>query len=1429
MIGFFVNTLVLRCHAGDELTFGDLVQQVRQTTLEAYDHQELPFERLVESLAPWTRPQPLASFSDGTGAAKHAFPSGGGRRTRDPTAWPIDHGTAKHDLDAAAVGRRATAFVGTPNTGAGCSTPETIRRLLAGYVELLDAGCRRPETPLAQLPAQSSADSQLRTQWQTGAEVDGEDVPLHDEILRHAASRPDSPAVCCDGHELSYRQLDQQSLQLARRLRRRGVANESPVIACLPRSQDLIVAMLAIWRAGGAYVPVDEDLPAERKSLIAQDAQPALALVSGADGSAEELWGAPVATVGELLAEPAPELTLSEVDPRQLAYIIYTSGSTGRPKGVEVEHRSIVAFLRGHVDVMRVTADSRVLHSLSPSFDGGLSEPLLALAAGACSVIANRQQSLDPAQLASLINRQRVDTAKFPPAKLALLDPADVPALRTVSSGGDTLTSELARRWLEAGRRMLNGYGPTEITVGCAMQELSLPLDDRPAIGSPLPGDRVYVLDRHGRPAPIGVPGEICIAGSGVARGYRNLAEETKQRFVEDLQHSGERMYRSGDLGRWRQDGCLEFLGRADEQVKIRGYRIEPGEVASALEAMDEVDQALVVAREDHGDRRLVAYVAPAAEQFAQAEEQQGQVAAWQSLFEQTHRAAGPALDPEFNIAGWADSYTGRPIPPEQMRDWTEHAVERILRCLGDRAADARVLEIGCGTGLILHRVAAHVAEYVGTDFLSSSLEQVRRVLERRDDREHVTLLERTADDTSGLPDEHFDLVVMNSVAQYFPSLDYLLLVLDRAAPLLREGGQLFLGDLRCLPLQGALASSIELSRAEQQSPALELHRAVQSRMEHEEELLLSPGLFDMLDERMPRLRSTDVQVKRGRSGNELERFRYDAVLHLDRARTGTPDLQVSDADGWGTAEQVASRLAELQPTRVEISGLLNARVASEAWLWRRLQDGSQATAGELRGAADAQQAGVDPEDFFALAESTGYDVAVRWGHAPEELRVELTRRGAAASEQAAAIPHTARATWRHLANDPLRDKTAARITPLLLSRLREQLPDFMVPSAIVVMAELPRTLQGKIDRRALPPPPAGRPAWADELVPPADEHEQLVVEVWESLLGVQPIGVLDDFFELGGHSLLAVRVMGELHRRSGQMLPLAVFFQDATPRHLARLLSEPEANQLTTSLVPLHGQFQTAKGVPLFCVHPAGGTVFCYRDLAACLADSRPVYGIQAVGIDGQRPPHETMEEMAEHYCRVVHQAVGDGPLHLCGWSLGGNIAYELARRLRDRHVDVGVVALLDAGAVPSMESMQEKDFLALVVSLFPGEDHLPLEEIRALLPHEQIDYFTVRAQRAGLIPADDPKAGQHVYQVFQKNIKVIHEHETQPYAGRVHLFRPADQQKTNKLFDDPLLGWSELAPAVIKTEIPGDHVHMVQAPYVAELARALDEALDA
>ncbi|MGW3430396.1 amino acid adenylation domain-containing protein [Streptomyces melanosporofaciens] len=626
MIGFFVNTLVLRTDTSGAPTFRELLDRVREYDLAAYANQEVPFERLVELLNPerslawhplfqiWLNVQNV----EAAGSAPVGLPG------VDAEAYPVPVNATQFDL-AFTFNERTAADGGPDGMQAlidfrlDLFDRRTVVDLFGRLERLLERVTADPELRVQELSVLTEDERTMLARVNDTDRTDLGRATFPELFARQVASHPDAPAVAFEGGELSYAELDRRANRLAHVLCAEGAGPERFVALALPRSPEWPAAVLAVHKAGAAYLPLDPAYPAERLAYMLSDARPGVVVTTRAiaatlppTGSATVLVVDDEATAARVAGAPdtAPQVWVSVRHP---AYVIYTSGSTGRPKGVVVSHAGVAALATGYAEALGLGPGSRVLQFASPSFDAAFAELCQSLPVGATLVMAPAER-LDPgAPLAALLAEQRVTQATIPPAALGVMGDGEVPAGTTLLVAGEATPPELAGRW-SAGRRMVNAYGPTETTV-CAT--ISAPLSGvaEPPIGTPIPNTRVHVLDAELRPVATGMAGELYIAGDGLARGYLGRPGTSAERFVADpFGPAGSRMYRTGDLAKWHRDGQLMFLGRTDEQVKLHGFRIEPGEIRSVLLSRPSVAQAEVLVREDRpGDQRLVAYVVPAA------------------------------------------------------------------------------------------------------------------------------------------------------------------------------------------------------------------------------------------------------------------------------------------------------------------------------------------------------------------------------------------------------------------------------------------------------------------------------------------------------------------------------------------------------------------------------------------------------------------------------------------------------------------------------------------------------------------------------------------------------------------------------------------------------------------------------------------------
>ncbi len=610
LVGFFANTLVLRTDLSGDPTGRELIHRTEATVTAAHGHQEVPFDKLVEAVAPDRDPSRNPLF--GVCVIMQNVSAGGSAGTITARAVPVSLGTSRFDLavylSVAPDGRLAVGL----EYSTELFDADRMSRLVAHYRRVLESLVLDPDAPVGRidvLPAGERAT--VLDEWSGAAVAAGAPALLTDAFDDWLRRTPDAVAVRAGTREVTYRELDAAADALAHRLTGHGAGPDERVGVLLERGVDLVVALLAVLRAGAAYVPLDPMLPPARIRFVAADAGCCAVL------STEALAGAlppgtPVLSVNRADSNESTVDRLRGPVPGNLAYVIYTSGSTGTPKGVAVSHANAASYASATVQRTGLSPDDRVLQFCNPAFDVSVHEIFGALGAGATLVCAPREMLTDPGALAELLAREQVTVAAIAPAMLALLDATGLPGLRDLMAAGEPFAADLADRWAP-GRTFRNGYGPTEASVVCVEHRCSAGEPDVP-MGRPLPGVRAYVVDRAQRPVPAGVPGELLIGGPGVARGYLDRPASTAEQFVPDPfgAERGGRLYRTGDLVEWTRDGLLRFLGRADNQVKVRGYRIELGEVESALAAHPAVETAVVTAPADpDGSRRLVGYVVP--------------------------------------------------------------------------------------------------------------------------------------------------------------------------------------------------------------------------------------------------------------------------------------------------------------------------------------------------------------------------------------------------------------------------------------------------------------------------------------------------------------------------------------------------------------------------------------------------------------------------------------------------------------------------------------------------------------------------------------------------------------------------------------------------------------------------------------------------
>ncbi|MEP6802071.1 MAG: amino acid adenylation domain-containing protein [Acidobacteriota bacterium] len=1038
---------------------------------------------------------------------------------------------------------------------------ETVERWLGYYEKLLAAIVEDAARPLNGLPVWSDAErDRVLVEWNRTARRPSKPACAHDQFEAQAVRSPNSIAIVFREERLSYAEVNARANRLAHYLGSIGVLRGGVVALCLERTPELLVAMLAVLKAGAAYLPLDPGHPAERTGSILEDAAVSFVLADRALSAPAGIRVVDLSAEHERIAGASADNPTSGTQPDDLAYVIYTSGSTGRPKGVAVEHRALANLLQSMRESPGIDRNDTLLAVTTVTFDIATLELLLPLTVGARTALAESEAAPDGRALAEELFRSQATVMQATPSTWRLLIESGWKGQSNLKMlcGGEPLSRDLADALLCRGGSLWNMYGPTETTIWSAVLRVSAG-EGLPGIGPPIANTQLYVLDEELSPVPIGVRGEVFIGGTGLARGYWKQPSLTAERFVPDpFRHEhGARLFRTGDVGRFRANGTIELLGRIDRQVKLRGYRIEPGEVEAALAGHAEVREVAVMVREDiPGDRRLVAYVVPRVSEAGEVEAQwQAEMSSqWQAQY---GAAIGESDTQGVSLYGWADLGN----VAEELEAWLAPVAEDILSW-----SPRRVLEIGCGTGLLLERLAPRCTHYAGTDLSQEALDSLRRRLDATElAGERVALRRRMADDFGGIEPGSFDTVILNSVVEYLPGVETLLRVVEGAVRAVGARGHVFLGDIPSLPMWEIFHAAAQLERAPDALPVSQLRDRVRHASSQGSRLLVDPDFFRALSHRIAGIGSIEVRQSRARFSHEVSRLHadayYDVVVHVGESFPERDRERVTrdwEKDGMSTPA-LEDLLAGTRDSLL-VLGVPIQRLATEARLLELLEgDDAAGTVRDLRRRLD-EVSGVDLETIVDLAGRRDWAVDRVWSESGRDGRCDLLFRspvhhaghlGSGLSKETGR-----RRPWADYTNSPARAALSRRLAPELRFFARRKLPPFMVPAVIEILDVLPLTANAKVDYRALPPP-QGVTALSGELfLAPQTEAAKALAAIWSEILGIARVGIRDDVFDLGADSLLIFRIATRARAAGFDVMPRD-FFRHRTIAALLEVLDE--------------------------------------------------------------------------------------------------------------------------------------------------------------------------------------------------------------------------------------------------------------------------------
>ncbi|KAL7772850.1 hypothetical protein CFE70_002813 [Pyrenophora teres f. teres 0-1] len=1183
MIGFFVNMQCLRITAGHG-SFEELVQQVHEVTIASHANADVPFESIVSKLKSdrdLSR-HPLVQLV----FAVHAQQDLGQLNLEGvQTESLADAKTSRFDLEFH-FSQQPNGLWGSVIFSTDLYAPETIDNLLSVFQRVLEACLDDPQAPVASMPllrednyATLDAMGLVRAE-ETAYPRDSSVVDLFRE---QAAACPSRVAVKDSVTEMTYAQLDTASDVLARWLARRSLAPETLVGVFASRSCEAIVAFLGILKANLAYLPFDrmEDilssLPGHRIILVGVGAQPPSTELSNI-----ELVGIREA-LDEQTKTKAGKHTLavcSGPSATSLAYVMFTSGSTGMPKGVMAEHRGIVRLVRDNNLVQHLPDSPVMAHMANLAFDASTLEIYTCLLNAGTLVCIDTETVLDATAVLQTFRQSCIRSAFMAPS-LFRMYVAEAPGLYSelhmLCVGGEALhTNDLiaARHYLTG--VLVNAYGPTENGV---VSTIAIVLKDHQyansiPIGRALSNSGAFVMDAKLQLVPLGVVGELVVTGDGLARGYTDPARNIDRFVSVEIGGKTVRAYRTGDYVRHRPtDGQLEFFGRMDGQAKIRGNRVELGEVEHALRSDKAVREVVAVLQQHDGsEARLAGFVtvhedAETADEHVDDSNESQHVDVWEDKFDADIYSPIDNVQKENigrDFVGWTSMYDGSDIDKAEMNEWLDDTIDTMLN--GQRPGN--VLEIGSGTGMILFNLGDGLQSYVGLDpsrkavqFIAETAKSIPGLAGK------IRMYKATAADVGRLEQPvAASLVVINSVVQYFPSLDYLFKTVQQLVEL--EGTRtLFFGDVRSYALHREFLATRAVHMAGDRATKADIRRMVADMERVERELLVDPAFFTALPSRLPGLVDhVEILPKKMKATNELSCYRYAAVVHLTPRDGQARELAVREVadDRWiDFAERRLDRQSLLQqlhglstsPT-IAVRNIPYSKTMVSRCLVRSLDGAEGETSDSPDWLASVHQQTQDCPSLSAaelveLAQEAECRVEINWSRQHSQqggLDAIFHRYQPLTGERVMfrfPTDHAER-PLHSLSSKPLRQQFLQKTQQRLVEMLEAQLPTYMVPQTLTVLDAMPVNPNGKVDRKALEQQADTQSNHSGQKQQPSTPAERAMQQLWAGVLAIAPdsIGLDDSFFRLGGDSIAAMKLVGEA-RRAGIQLTVADLFRN--------------------------------------------------------------------------------------------------------------------------------------------------------------------------------------------------------------------------------------------------------------------------------------------